>query len=937
MSYNYIISLTFLVIVCTSDLLGESTNITPPDQDISILEEIDILPSAGLDLSLQDVRHQSFLPYDIWKNQVPSGEGYWGKFHLVNQGPSNQTERSWIVKFPIVWTHITCYAVYNNGDILESKTGQFLPISLRTHTPSIKSNITQIFLQPNEEVTVYFKVRSTRLGSAPKFNIDIISTNFYNQRAKNKKLYQGLFIGFMLMMLTYNILLYLFTDRDDAYLHYSLYILGIILYSAYNSGDLADIFQPLFFPDHPKYAYLGKTSTYLIICSYLLFLRSFLQLETLLPRWNKILSGLLMINFVACLLDVALMLGTNFNPDISDIVTVSNAIVFITFIFLLSYKLYNTESRYRLFIIGGIVLMGIGATGTTIARINGVNYSTLSFQIGTILEIIIFSFGLAYKRRHIEEEKHAAIFELEKTELLRAQEQKETENLRSLEMYKSELYANITHEFRTPLTIINGNLEFINGFNREKEVIKRNSDKMLRLVNQILDLSKIESETTEIKVTEEDASLFVQQITETFQTLAANQQVDVRFNSTPQKIVVFFDKEKLEHIVDNLLSNALKFTEAGGTVDVTLHTIINNGEEFLQLVVADTGLGIREERLSRIFDRYHTSQNQNEIGWGLGLSFVKELVQALQGDISVKSAAKKGSTFTVTLPTVYSPPLQQSSTQDSIPSYPTLEESQVSPVTPNEKPVLLLIEDSEDIILYMQKILADQYHLHFALDGETGYTKALELLPDIIVSDIMMPKKDGYQLTRDLKENFKTSHIPILLLTAKSTQKDINRGFSIGADAYLIKPFNKEELMMRLSNISRHQKILIDKIKKGLFNNKPVNPTDQPTAKEHKFLKIVEDLVRDHLDNSDYNTEAICTSIGLSKKQLYRKVKALTGQTPLYFIRDIRLDAGRELLQNSDLNVSEIAYRVGFEDPNYFTRVFQKKYGVTPSKFSATN
>ena len=570
-------------------------------------------------------------------------------------------------------------------------------------------------------------------------------------------------------------------------------------------------------------------------------------------------------------------------------------------------------------------------------RINGIDYSTLSFQIGTILEIILFSLGLASRRKHIEEEKHAAIFELERTELLRKQEQKETENIKSLETYKSELYANITHEFRTPLTIINGNLEFIKGFNNEKEIIKRNSDKMLRLVNQILDLSKIESEDVDLKVSEDDAAQFVQQITETYHALAASQQVTIRFSSNPEKHVVSFDREKLEHIVNNLLSNALKFTEPGGTVDIALESIVNSGKSFLQLKVSDTGCGIEEQRLSLIFDRYHKSEEQNESGRGIGLSFVKGLVTSLKGDISVKSTVDQGSTFTVTLPTVYNQAQQAVSTQVSLPSYVPIKELQISPILSSEKPILLLIEDSEGIIHYMQKILANQYQLHFAQDGETGYTKALELLPDIIVSDIMMPKKDGYQLTRELKENYKTSHIPILLLTAKSTQTDINRGFSTGADAYLLKPFNKEELMMRLSNISRHQKILIEKLNKGLFKSNQATPSDQSTVKEQKFLKKVENLVRQHLDSSSYNSEAICASIGLSKKQLYRKVKALTGQSPLYFIRDIRLDAGRELLQNSDLNISEIAYQVGFEDPNYFTRVFHKKYGISPSKFSATN
>ena len=929
MSYPPLISLVFFLTCFAQSLLGQTVQIIETGNSIKVLEEIELLKENKQPLSFQDVKSKSFFKYPTWKDQISANEVYWGRVEIENLRSTSTLAMNWVIEFPITLTDVTVYTINKNGAGQKGRTGQFVPIKERTFAPIIKANLFQLNIPLAEKTTIYFKAKCTRKNAIPRFDLKLYSSNYFSEQLKNKRLRQGLFIGFMLMMLTYNLFLYFFNAKDKTYLYYSIYIFGIVLYSSYNSGVLADLTNSLLFPNFPKYAYLGKTSTYLVIFGYLYFLRFFLQLEQLLPKWNKILQILLWINLSAFIADVSLMLSTDFNSDISDIVTVGNAIIFVLFLFTFCIALQKTKKKSSYFIIAGIILMGVGAAFTILARMKEIGYSTVPFQIGTILEVLIFSLGLAYRRKGIEREKQQAQFDLERTKLLRAQEKLASEKLKEVDKLKTKLYTNITHEFRTPLTIIKGNLEFIEDYDHEKSIIKRNSDQMLRLINQMLDLSKMEADLLEVNFIQSDIVIFLQYITESFYSMASVKNIRLHFYSEEKELIMDFDKYKMEHVLYNLISNAVKFTSSGGKIIVHLKKEMVDEKPMLQIKVKDNGSGIEESRLPFIFDRFQKSNTGLNIGTGIGLAFVKELTQMLGGEISVKSEMEVGSEFKILLPIINNskrielPILEDTSA--------ITKENQNELIEKDESlPILLLIEDNHDVANYVARLLHAQYNLHIAFDGQEGLEKAIQIIPDIILCDVIMPKMDGYQVTQQLKANTKTSHIPIILLTAKATQDDKNDGLLSGADAYLLKPFNKEELLIRLTNFIRQRKILIEKFQAGFFdetgNTLPVD------SKEHQFvIKIKEKLLKE-ISDPNFGVEALAEFMYLNKNQFYRKVKAITGQTPTNFIRDIRLHEAQKLLKEADLNVSEIAYQVGFRDPNYFSRMFQKKYGKSPSK-----
>nr|MBX2815174.1 response regulator [Saprospiraceae bacterium] len=358
-----------------------------------------------------------------------------------------------------------------------------------------------------------------------------------------------------------------------------------------------------------------------------------------------------------------------------------------------------------------------------------------------------------------------------------------------------------------------------------------------------------------------------------------------------------------------------------------------NTQSKLRLRVKDNGHGMTEEQLPHIFDRFHKLSDSGHPGTGIGLAFVKEIVDLLKGQIQVKSARAQGTEVDVFLPiTTTHPSMDISSSSRPVKTLPITSEVELTPS--EDLPLLLLIEDNREVSAYIRKLLHKRYDIHLAFDGKQGHDQALALVPDIIICDVMMPKMNGFQVTRQLKENQKTSHIPIILLTAKATQADKNEGLQSGADTFLMKPFNKQELFIRLANMDRQRKVLIEKFRLGLLDAGDTPDSKGHPTREHAFLQTVQQSLLDHIEDSDFGVEDIANGMNLSKNQFYRKMKALTGQSPTVYVRDIRLNEARDLLERTTMNVSEIAFRVGFNDPNYFTRLFHRKFGKAPSQYA---
>jgi len=538
----------------------------------------------------------------------------------------------------------------------------------------------------------------------------------------------------------------------------------------------------------------------------------------------------------------------------------------------------------------------------------------------------------------------------------------ETRRIRELEHLKSRLYTNITHEFRTPLTVILGMTERLTedggrltGAEAKQGLglIHRNGQNLLRLINQLLDLSKLESGAMKVKLVRADVITYLQYLTESFYSTAQERQIRLVFYPETPKAVINFDEEKMQGIVFNLLSNALKFTPAGGKVVFHAKVLGQNSVEMtsshpetgavLQLKIQDTGQGISLEQLPHIFDRFfqadHSNTRKSE-GTGIGLALVKELVGLLGGNISVESELGKGSVFTVVLPiatavdtavAAASKPSQVIENQNP----PKIEIATVQTPQQNDAPLLLVIEDNADVVAYITAILNRDYQIETAANGKIGIEKALELVPDIIISDVMMPEKDGYEVCHTLKNDERTSHIPIILLTAKATQEDKVTGLRAGADAYLQKPFDKAELLVRLEKLTELRRKLQERYLSGSHLNLPglknLKNLDTAPTLDDIFLQKIRQVITEKMENSELGILDLCHSTHLSRTQIFRKLKALTGENPTLFIRHLRLERAMELLKTTEMNVSEIAYSVGFSDPNYFSRTFNETYGVAPS------
>ena len=555
-------------------------------------------------------------------------------------------------------------------------------------------------------------------------------------------------------------------------------------------------------------------------------------------------------------------------------------------------------------------------------------------------------------------------------QLNRKLEHAEAERLKELDSLKSRLYTNITHEFRTPLTVIMGMIEqmemeigklrnwklvkdlphnfSISNFLISTKLLRRNSKNLLRLINQLLDLSKLDSGTMKMDMVQSDIINYLQYLTESFYSMAHEKKVRLTFYSEIPKLVMDYDEVKIQHIIYNLLSNALKFTGADGKVVLHANQSQRNGQPYLRLKVQDTGIGIPEEQLAHIFDRFFQADNSStrkSEGTGIGLALTKELVELMRGNIAVESTLGKDTVFTLLLPVRLdaNTPMPQTEFQTSrtlAPELvPDLADTQISNPSAalldstDEKPTLLIIEDNTDVVTYIVGLLKKEYELHTAPNGQIGIDMAFEMIPDIIISDVMMPEKDGYEVCETLKNDERTSHIPIILLTAKAAEADRIVGLRKGADAYLMKPFNKEELFVRLEKLLKLRKALQERYAGATSADSTQSAVSTEPSLEDLFLQKLRKTVLENLDDASLGAEQLSRAVNLSTSQLYRKLSALTGNPPNIFIRKIRLQRALEMLKTTDLNISEIAYKVGFNDPNYFSRAFSKQFGEPPSAY----
>lgn len=521
----------------------------------------------------------------------------------------------------------------------------------------------------------------------------------------------------------------------------------------------------------------------------------------------------------------------------------------------------------------------------------------------------------------------------------------ENEKYKELEEMKYRFFTNISHEFRTLLTLIITPIGSILKRTTDGETrhqlndVSRNAGDLLQLVNQLLDFRKMEMNGEHLNLTSGNLNEFIQYTTMKFMPLAEQKNIRLAFEDKTEGLFMYFDKDKVGKILTNLLSNAFKFTKAGGSVCVSLEKCILDSRRCAHIIVEDTGCGIPKEDQAHVFERfYRTEQDSSsqQIGSGIGLNMVYEYIQLHEGKVSLESEEGKGSRFIVDIPADLKREVQQEASEENCIASPVMADMVDGAVGVQtsrkiEKSVLV-VEDNEDFSHFLSQELGRIYNkVLTAKDGIEGAMMAEAENPDIIVSDVMMPRMNGTDMCRRIKENIETSHIPIILLTAWSTDEGRAAGYKAGADAYIAKPFDMEVLLARISNLLEKQ----EKRQRDFSHSISLDPkTVTDSSPDEDFLKEVIACIEKNIDNSEYTIDSLSADIVMSRMSLYRKMKSLTGQTPADFIRTVRLKTAAKLLKEEKCTVSEACYRTGFASPQNFAKHFKEMFGVLPSQYS---
>ena len=537
----------------------------------------------------------------------------------------------------------------------------------------------------------------------------------------------------------------------------------------------------------------------------------------------------------------------------------------------------------------------------------------------------------------------------------------EAEKLQEIDQLKSRFFANISHEFRTPLTLILGSMEqlisgkFKGNLKETYSIIIRNGKRLLQLINQLLDLSKLEAGRMTLQAGSLELIGLLKALVLSFSSLAERKKITLTFKAEEESVIGYVDKDKLEKIVLNLLSNAFKYTLAGGTISVMVKTSskadkpgASTDNEFVNIRIADTGLGIAEEHLEKIFDRFYQTDETHDkrSSTGIGLALVKELVELHQGEIFMDSKINEGTEFTVRLPLgkahLKDEEMNDKPDAEAYPDGPVDADLFVAevdssgiiehePKIPNEEAtIVLIVEDNLDVRSYIRGILEPFFRIVEAQDGREGLDKAVKFIPDLVVSDIMMPKMDGYELCKTLKTDERTSHIPVILLTARAAGESKLEGLETGADDYIIKPFDSKELLVRVKNLIKSRQQLRQRFSREIV----LKPQDiAVTPMDEVFLHKVQTVVNRHLDDENFSIEMLGHEVGMSRSQIHRKLRALVDQSASRFIRSMRLQRAVELMKKRAGNIAEIAYMTGFHNQAYFTTCFQEQFGCTPKEY----
>jgi signal transduction histidine kinase/DNA-binding response OmpR family regulator len=893
---------------------------------VNLTPSIEILRDSTAKLKLEQVATMKFKEHDKNYFIFPySDDVFWVRLTLTN---SDLPNKDW----HIMWSNPLVEQL--DFYISDSLTHGFLHKQQKIITSERDKKFIQqdpkfdFSLEAQETKTIYIKLTSKRGHYG---TLKLYSTKAYYQSRIDDFAGEGFLNGLIFFRLFLVLALSFFIIKNLPFRLYSLYT----VIRTFNYWGYLNIAGPLF-TDNPD---MAKKIDFLFYNSGtfgagIFILTGFVINK--LPKWNIASIGVILA----------------FNAFINTIIFFdyqwywlkagAYTIVFSAFYYIVMYvycviKKIQFAKYYAI-----LFIIGLSSTFLLYVRLLGwIEYQPIYvlsyyFFLG---EIFIFVFFLGRIIR--DSELYKAIVEQKLNFNL-----EQNKRLTELDNLKTTFFTNISHELRTPLTLLVGPLaDLAQKFPSEwsVSVMQRNVARLQRLINQLLDLSKLEAGKLDILIRQDDMAAFLRQIFASFESLAQSKQIIFQYNQSQHKRNAYFDANKIETITINLLSNAFKFTPQNGRILVN----VNYEETKVKINIKDFGIGISAEKLPFIYDRFYQA-NTNEQpsqayeGTGIGLALVKELVEILKGSIAVKSIIDEGTEFEILLPIDKATWNNKQIITDDYQikldhTFEFDENTEVNLVETNRDiPVLLIVEDNTDLRSFIKHIFADKYQIIEAVNGQKGFEKAIELIPDMIITDLMMPVLDGIGFCKELKSEFRTSHIPVIMLTAKATNDDRLKGLELGADDYLTKPFDANELKIRVKNLITQRENLRLRYSKSStlteINDEPLANAQLPVIDE-KFLQKTKTVIDKNLDKSTFDVEAFAEEMNMSSVQLRRKLKALTNETVTEYVRNYRLDIAADMLKSKAATVSEIAYRVGFESLPYFSKVFNEKFGKTPSEW----
>lgn len=750
---------------------------------------------------------------------------------------------------------------------------------------------------------------------------------------KNNVLFLGVLLGILFPFLISALTLYLLR-RSIYYLYWSLYVFSTMVITLYffEKYSHLDVFFSYFPTITIQFERLLSIPQFVF---FLLVLYAFLDLPPKLAWFRKVMQVYIGYTILINSLDfiVILLYGqTNWMLSILNI-AVAPVFIFSPILVVVLILLRKRETNLVLlgfiFFISGVVVSLLKLQHTSIfPDVLLLENYMIPLCIGSILDVACFSLAITFKDRKSEKLKVESIAELQRNQQL-----KETKN---------KLYENITHEFRTPLSNILNMAQLIEkepteGLADKLDRIKQNGQSLLGLVNHMLDLARLDAGNIQLNLKKGNLIGILKYLVEAFQYKARQGQILLHFERDVEELWMDFDSTRLQQIISNLLSNAIKFTPKDGQITCAVEVKSN----CISIIIRDTGIGIPKSDIPHLFERFYQVEqhrDRKQVGTGLGLSIVKELLELMKGEILIDSEAGAGTAFIIHLPMVNRttiPGIDDFVINTKVKEFTNEAAASSNSLVLNEETAtMLIVEDNEDVVFYLKALYDSSYAILSAQDGELGLDMAIEYVPDIILSDIMMPKLNGLTMCQTLKQDIRTSHIPIILLSAKSSPEEIAKGLAIGADAYLTKPFSKEELTLRIANALDTRKQLAK-----YFQSQDLLPPFWKGKMDEDiyFYGQLAKLIEDKLDSSSLDIEFLCKELYMSRTQLYRKVRAITNESVARLIRRIRLKKAKYLLGNTQDTVQNISDKIGLKDTSHFAQIFQKEFGSMPSEYRKAN